>query len=85
MTTTEAKIFKIGKVDHGWIAVVTYIDEGSTFTGVGVVTYEEMIAKSEKRPEHLRSPVVAAHPWQLAQKRAEWQAMRRAFPIGESE
>ena len=85
MTTTEAKIFKIGKLDHGWIAWVTYLADCSTFTGTGIVTYDEMIAKSPTKPDKLRSPVVAAHPWQLAQKRAEWQAMRRAFPIGESE
>jgi len=85
MTTTEAKIFKIGKLDHGWIAKVTYLADGSTFTGTGIVTYDEMTAKSTKDTTKLRSPVVAAHPWQLAQKRAEWQAMRRAFPIGETE
>lgn len=85
MTTAEAKIFKIGKLDHGWIAKVTYLADGSTFTGTGIVTYEEMTAKSPRDDTKLRSPVVAAHPWQLAQKRSEWQAMRRAFPIGESE
>lgn len=85
MTTVEAKIFKVGKLDHGWIAKVSYTENGSTFTGTGIVTYEEMIAKSKTKPDKLASPVVAAHPWQLAQKRSEWQAMRRAFPIGESE
>jgi len=77
MTTTEAKIFKIGKLDHGWIAWVTYLADCSTFTGTGIVTYDEMIAKSPTKPDKLRSPVVATHPWQLAQKRAEWQAMRK--------
>lgn len=84
MTTVEAKIFKIGKLDHGWIGTVTYLADGATFTGTGIVTYEEMTAKSPRDATKLRSPVVAAHPWQLAQKRCEWQAMRRAFPIGES-
>jgi len=83
MTTGEAKTYKVGETDHGWIAQVTYIEGGDGFTGTGVVTYDEMTAKSTKKPDQLRSPVVAAHPWQLAQKRAEWQAMRRAFPIGE--
>lgn len=85
MTTTEAKIFKIGKTDHGWIGKVTFTEDGNTFTGTGIVTFEEMTAKSPRDDTKLRSPVVAAHPWQLAQKRAEWQAMRRAFPIGESQ
>lgn len=84
MTTEEIKQYKIGETDHAWVAEVSFIDTGSTFTGVGIVTYEEMIAKSPRDPTKLRSPVVAAHPWQLAQKRAEWQALRRAFPIGET-
>jgi len=29
--------------------------------------------------------LLSIHPWQLAQKRVEWQALRRAFPIGELE
>jgi len=55
------------------------------FGGIGIVTQEEMTEPSKRHPDQLRSPVVAKHPWQLAQKRAEWQAMRRAFPIGEPE
>ena len=84
MTTAEAKVYKVGETDHGWIAHVLFIDDGSAFTGTGIVTYEEMTKESKKKPGHLASPVVAAHPWQLAQKRAEWQALRRAFPIGEA-
>lgn len=85
MTTDEEKLYKIGATDHGWIAEVVFTEDGSKFTGTGIVTYDEMIARSTRDPEKLRSPVVAAHPWQLAQKRAEWQALRRAFPIGETE
>ena len=85
MTTVEERQYKVGKTGHNWLATVTFTDNGTTFTGQGIITYEEMTVKSTKRPEQLRSPVVAAHPWQLAQKRAEWQAMRRAFPIGETE
>jgi len=85
MTTLEEKQYKVDKTGHNWLATVTFIDDGTTFTGQGIVTYEEMTAKSPTKPDKLRSPVVALHPWQLAQKRAEWQAMRRAFPIGSSE
>ncbi len=81
---TDRKLYKIEEVDHAWLATV-YLDDGkSSFTGLGIVPQVEMTEKSKKKPDRLRSPVVAAHPWQLAQKRAEWQAMRRAFPIGES-
>ena len=85
MTTEEIKQYKIGETDHAWLAKVSLLESGGEFTGVGTVTYEEMIAKSPRDATKLRSPVVAAHPWQLAQKRAEWQALRRGFPIGESE
>jgi len=85
MTTEEEKVYKIGVTDHGWLAEVIFTEDGSKFTGTGIVTYDEMTARSSKDETKLRSPVVAAHPWQLAQKRAEWQALRRAFPIGETE
>lgn len=83
MTTEELNLYKIGATDHAWIAEVILTQSGARFNGLGIVTYEEMTAKSPRDDTKLRSPVVAAHPWQLAQKRAEWQAMRRAFPIGE--
>ena len=85
MTTEERKQYKIGKDDHAWIARVDLIETGQVFTGTGIVTSDEMTAMSDKKPDQFRSPVVAAKPWQMAQKRAEWQALRRAFPIGESE
>jgi len=85
LTTQEEKQYKVGKSDHAWVAELTFTDTGTTVTGLGIVTYDEMTAKSSRDDTKLRSPVVAAHPWQLAQKRAEWQALRRAFPIGEVE
>lgn len=85
MTTQELPQYKVVETDHGWLAKVVFTDTGDEFTGLGIVTYDEMTEKSKKDSTKLRSPVVAAHPWQLGQKRAEWQALRRAFPIGESE
>lgn len=83
LTTIEEKQYKVGETDHAWVAEITFTDTGSVFTAMGIVTYEEMTAKSPTKPDKLRSPVVASYPWQLAQKRAKWQALRRAFPIGE--
>jgi len=82
LTDIERAQYKIGEEDHAWVAEITFTDTGSTFTGLGVVTQEEMTAKSKRDSTKLSSPVVAAHPWQLAQKRSEWQALRRAFPFG---
>lgn len=81
----ERLTYQVGEHDHAWICEIIKPLTDESDTGLGVVTHEEIIAMSTKTPKQLRSPVVATHPWQLAQKRAEWQALRRAFPIGETE
>lgn len=85
LSETEKAAYQIPEGAHAWLAKCSIGPDFGVFTGLGVVTADEMTEKSKKRPDQLRSPVVAAHPWQLAQKRAEWQALRRAFPIGETE
>lgn len=85
LTDDERKTYQVGKDDHAWVCECLLPDDNKSFIGLGIVTGEEMEAKSPKDNAKFRSPVVAAHPWQLAQKRAEWQALRRAFPIGETE
>jgi len=84
MTSLEVIEYKIEPTDFGWVAEVIFTLSGAKFNGTGIVTYAEMTAKSDRDPSKFKAPVVAKHPWQLAQKRAEWQAMRRAFPIGET-
>jgi len=82
LTEDERRTYQINTGDHAWNSEII-MDEGRrSMTGLGIVTADEMTARSAKNPERLRSPVVAAHPWQLAQKRSEWQALRRAFPVG---
>ena len=85
LTDDERATYQIPEGAHAWISEVILNGKGRSFTGLGVLTQEEMTAKSTKNPNQLRSPVAAAYPWQLAQKRADWQSLRRAFPIGESE
>ena len=85
MTEGEKKDHLIDLDDHAWLALVRFTGTDQSFSGIGIVTQEEITAESKGKPGQRRSPVVAAHPWQLAQKRAEWQALRRAFPIGETE
>lgn len=81
----ERKDYQIEEGDHAWTCEIKRGYSEFLFTGLGIVTMAERTATSKKDTTQLRSPVVAAHPWQLAQKRAEWQALRRAFPIGEPE
>lgn len=85
LNVDERQLYRVGDNDHAWTCEITIVPANLSFTGLGVVTQEEIAAMSTKNPKQFRSPVVAAHPWQLAQKRAEWQALRRAFPIGETE
>ena len=85
LTLSEREAYQVPEAAHAWLCEITLPVSGASVTGLGIVTREEMTAMSDRRPGQLRSPVVAAHPWQLAQKRAEWQALRRAFPIGETE
>ncbi len=85
LSEVERTAYMVPAGAHAWLAKCAKGTDFGIFTGTGIVTQEEMTETSKRDKTKLRSPVVAAHPWQLAQKRAEWQALRRAFPIGESE
>jgi len=74
--------YQVEDGDHAWIADLELLKTDGHFTGLGIVTRDEMTAMSKRDNSKLSSPVVAAHPWLMAQKRAEWQALRRAFPLG---
>ena len=84
MSNEERADYQVKEGDHGWLAFLE-IDHGKKyFDGVGIVTREELEEEAKGKPGVKRYPVVAAKPWQMCQKRAEWQALRRGFPIGES-
>jgi len=85
LTDDERKTYQVPEGAHAWVSEVIKSLSGTSFIGLGIVTREEMTEMSKRKPGQLRSPVVAAHPWQMAQKRAEWQGMKRAFPIGREE
>lgn len=85
LSEVERTVYQVPEGAHAWLAKCSIGPDFGVFTGLGIVTQEEMTETSKKDKTKLRSPVVAAHPWQLAQKRAEWQVLRRAFPIGVSE
>jgi len=81
LTNDEWKTYQIPDGSHAWVCEIIFDEDRQSRIGLGIVTWAEITAVSTKSPGQLRSPVVAKHPWQLAQKRAEWQALRRAFPI----
>ncbi len=78
----QRKSMNLGEGDQAWQTECTVLPEQSYFIGIGIVTKQEQEEESKNKPGQKRYPVVASKPWQMAQKRAEWQALRRAFPIG---
>jgi len=69
--------------DLGWKSTITRHDTGGVFEGLGFVRKSELTEMSKKHPDRKRYPVVADKPANMVVKRADWQALRRAFPIGE--
>lgn len=84
-TADERKAMLVPENAHCWICELTAENPHTFERGIGIVTAEELTEEAKGKPGQLRYPVVAKHPQLLAQKRAEWQALRRAFPIGEDE
>ena len=81
MSSMERALYQVPEDAYAWICFVTREDSSTTFLGQGIVTAEEVTGESKKRPGQLAHPVAALHPTLMAQKRAEWQALRRAFPL----
>lgn len=82
LTSEERQIYIVPEGSHAWIAELMIQEPKRRFGGVGIITREDMEERSKKDKDKLRHPVYADKPWQLAQVRAEWQVMRRGFPIG---
>ncbi len=78
----EYKLYKIAESDYAWIAWDADRDRAHSETGLGIVTMAEVNEMSTKHPNKHRSPVVANNPQRMAQKRAEWQFLRKAVPLG---
>ncbi len=74
-------LYEVG--DLGWKSTVTRHDTGTVCEGLGFVTKADREKKSINKPDKLRYPVVADKPVNMVIKRADWQALRRTFPIGE--
>ena len=70
--------------DLAWLAEVWQEEVKLPTTGLGIVTREEIEGKSTRKPEEFRAPVVHSHPQRMAEKRAEWQLLRKLIPLEES-
>jgi len=85
MTIKERKDYKLGEDDHGYIAEGRDRDGVAVATGTGIATKDEIEGKSKRDPEQFRAPVVHEHPQRMAEKRAEWQLLRKLIPLEEQE
>lgn len=85
LTAQERADYMIAEGDYAWLAEGWDNGKKLPTTGLGIVTKEEIEAKSEKKPEHFRAPIARAHPQRMAEKRAEWQLLRKEAPLAEEE
>ena len=80
-TANERKEYLI---EEGWycsIAEAWLLQEKIATIGVGIVTTDEKDVPSAKTPGQFRAPVVHLHPQRMAEKRAEWQLLRKLIPL----
>lgn len=82
LTTDELRSLGYQEGDIGYISTVTRTDTGEEAQGLGFITMFEREEMSKKKPDHRRYPVVAEKWGSMVIKRAEWQALRRMFPLG---
>ena len=81
MSKEEKITYMIEKATHAYIAEAWLDGERVATHGIGYVTTSEINEKSERNPEHFRAPVVHNHPQRMAEKRAEWQLLRKLIPL----
>lgn len=81
--TLEREEVRVGKEDHLWVAEAWEGGHQLATKGWGAVTKEELEEKSPRDPGQFRAPVVHSHPMRMAEKRAEWQLLRKLVPLGE--
>lgn len=77
----ERITYKVGEDDHAWIAGAFDKDGHMVNSGLGIVTQEEIEGKSDRKMDQYRAPVAHAHPQRMAEKRAEWQLLRKIVPL----
>lgn len=82
-TAAERQDHQVGEKDYFYIAEAWESGIKLPTTGLGIATLAELEEKSKKDPSQWREPVAHAHPQRMAEKRAEWQLLRKLLPLGE--
>ena len=81
MTAEEKTAYMIEDATYAYIAEAWLDGNKLAVTGCGYVTRDEVEAISSKSPYQFRAPIVHSHPQRMAEKRAEWQLLRKLIPL----
>jgi len=81
----ERKAHHLAEGDYCYIAEAWAEGQKLPTTGLGIVTSDETTAKAKDKPDQYRAPVVHQHPQRMAEKRAEWQLLRKLIPLDTKE
>jgi len=81
MTQDERTDYAIQEGDFAFIAEAYQDNRILPGVGIGIVTKEEIDKPSKKTVGEFNAPVVHSHPQRMAEKRAEWQLLRKLIPL----
>lgn len=84
MTARERQDCQIPEGAHAWLAEGWLGDTKLPTTGLGIVPLEEINEPSKKHEGEFASPVAHDKPQRMAEKRAEWQLLRKLVPLEET-
>lgn len=83
LTAPQREVYQVEMGDHAWIAQAWENGTLIMTSGLGIVTREEMDETSKKDPSKFRAPIARDKPQRMAEKRAEWQLLRKLIPLEE--
>lgn len=81
MILRDKSDYQLDEGDYGSIARAYLDDKMLPEVGIGIVKAHELTAMSKKTPDRKRYPIVAEHPQRMAEKRAEWQLLRKLISL----
>lgn len=84
-TVEERKQYKLPDEDYIFLARAWENGKQLPEIGIGIVRNDELSEMSKKRPDQKRHPIVSKFPERMAEKRAEWQLLRKILPLEEEE
>jgi len=82
MNQDERKLYQVTEGSHAFLSFALGIDGLEIARGIGIITPEELNEKSWRDPSNSAAPVVHDKPQRMAEKRAEWQLMKKMVPLG---